>query len=149
MADGVFTVVARIEAAATQFSAAFETVSFAEYTDINAAPPSVVARLIGYSYNAGATATMHDVIVTLRRPGGANADEFIPLESRLAVNGGAVNQFVTMCSGDGFVVPRQFGRFGTTQPPIPAVATGETYQLFVETANKNSAATFTAWYAVR
>ena len=101
-------------------------------------------------YNAGAAGAIHDVTVTLRRPGGANADEFIPLESRLAANGDAVNSFVEICGPGGVVVPRQFGLFAAAQPPVVGdlVATGETYELFVVTANKNSAATFTCWYAV-
>ncbi len=144
---GVFTIAVRLATAADQFDPANgPVVTFNEYTNLNAAPPSTTARLIGYAYNSGATPTP-TIVVTLRRPGGANADEFILLENRTGTSGN-IASFTTICGPDGQVVPRQFGIFGTAIPPVGPVMTGETYQLFVSTTGKNSAATFTAWYSV-
>ena len=148
MAGGLFTVAVRLPGV-TQFSGATPVVTFQEYSNLNAQAPNVTAKLVGYSYNAGGT-PVHDATLTLRRPGGANADEFILLEERLAANSGAVNSFSELCGEDGTVVPRQFGLFAAAQPPVigDLVSTGETYQLFLVTAAKNGSATFTAWYSI-
>lgn len=147
MSAGLFTVEVRIATAGTQFSIASPVVTFAEYSDINTRGPGTHARLVGYYYNAGGGA-VHDVTVFLNRPGAANSDQRVLLDERLASNNEAVNSLTNVCGPDGIVVPKQFGIYSTVQPPVGAVQTGETYQLFVLTAGKNSAATFGAWYSI-
>lgn len=143
---GIITVETRIATAGTQFTTGSPVVNFAEYTLINQASASFTARIIGYAYNSGATVTP-TVVVTLRRPGGANADQFIVLENRTGDTGNVTN-FTTICGSKGLVVPKQFGVFGTVIPPVGNLTTGESYQLFVSTTGKNSAASFICWFSV-
>ena len=148
-ANGLFLVELQLDGA-TQFVSTSPVVTFNEYANINTLGPSVTARLVGYWYNAGGGA-VHDVTIFLARPGSADVDRRILLEERLAANSEAVNSLSTTCGPDGFVVPKEYGLGYTAQPVAPGavnLTSEDTFQLFIETANKATTATFGAYYSI-
>lgn len=134
----------------TQYVATSPVVTFREVIDINAHPPSVTARIIGYSYNVGGAA--NDARLVLTPAGSATGtDEDIILENRLTANSEAVNSFTDACGPQGRVVPRRYGIEATAQPPaLPAdgVTSAETYQVFFSTLLKDANGTFYLWYVI-
>lgn len=146
---GLITV--KIElAGAAQYVATSPVVTFQEVININAQPPSVTARIIGYAYNVAGTA--NDARLVLTPPGSASGtDEDIILENRLTSASEAVNNFTSPCGPGGVVVPRRYGIEATSQPPaLPGdgIASAETYQVFFSTALKDGDGTFYLWYAI-
>ncbi len=146
---GLITVKIQI-AGVTQYSAATPAVTFREVIDINAHPPSVTARIIGYSYNVAGAA--NDVRLVLTPAGSASGtDEDLILENRLTSASEAVNNLISACGPSGRVVPRRYGIEATAQPPaLPGdgVVSGETYQVFLSTLLKDDDGTFYLWYVI-
>lgn len=133
-------------AGVTQFVSTSPIATFSELTGINTSPPSAVARIMGYSYNAGAGAAHAVRLVMTPSNATTGGDEDIILEDRASVT--SVGNF---CGPSGIVVPRRYGLEATAQPPAsPAdtIISAETYQLFFSTTGKAADATFYVWYQI-
>ncbi len=129
---------------ATQFAATTAVATFLEQTDITTLGPSLVPRILGYSYNSlGAAQT---VTLNLSPAVGSAANLQIQLEAPTTT----VNSFSEICGNGGTVVPRRFGRtnsvgqgldtaLGTINNTAPLV-------LLFTTAAKDNTGTFRVWW---
>lgn len=137
----------RITLNAANFSAASPVVTFSESMPLEPQFPSdICARILGYSYYAPGS-DPHTWSLFLAPAAAAPTAHRILLEDNNGPNDVAGTYFTVPCGRDGIIVPRRFGIESVVQPPAGAVGSGETYQLFFETAGAVAAdACFTCWY---
>lgn len=145
---GVYLIRSRITGA-TQFDGVAPIVTFNEFlggtgTQFPALPPSMTARILGYSYASLGAA--HTIRLSLRSPLNVvpNLDDEIILRSQ-----SDVNTFAEVCGPDGLVVPRNFGISASNQqPPVSTITSQATFQVFFTTTGKADAGTFMLWYRI-